>query len=855
MFKVIWDKEINGVLLTTKGNGDVLNVSPRPVYYEELDLLGFNKNWKYPKSNEPLLWALDRRYFYKGEFVAEVKGGNIFDDPTIDIKEIGIGLKLEPIRISEVVERNKKLMFLLEHEAIEFIEQTYRTYSLKKIRKKAKANEDVDWTALAEKIEKNTGVKHAVVKQDCDSFDIMPLDLAKEQNRMLYLNTKIDQFIASFSGGKDSQVALDLVSRVIPPDDFKVMYSDTGMELPPSIEIFNITKHSYNLLYPNLQFILSKNHQNIVDLWNEFGVPSRLHRWCCTVAKTAPLYRLLKNTNGAKRQPNVLVFEGVRAEESNTREKYSRIGKGVKHNNVINARPIFNWNATEIYLYLYERHLPINSGYRKGLTRVGCAICPFSSEWSEFIINKSYPQSIKNYIDIIYNQTDAIGIEKKEKKINYIKEGNWKKRAGGKLNCTNNSRIDFIQIKPQFKAIITNPKEKITEWIKVLGLLNFKVDKDIIRGEILIEKSTVIFSIVTIYNSENTKQIIVFENLKDDPFLISKIKKVLIKTTYCVHCEACEIECPTGALKVEPNVTIDSNKCIHCGCCTDINEKGCLVAKSINISEGNLKITTNMKTSGIDKYSTFGLRERWISQYFNNIDNYFEAGNNDLGTKMVPAFIHWLRDAELLNRNDKIPSEIGNLLKNIYANKLNCVWEIIWINLSYNSNIVKWYVETIEWNRLYLRNELLVMLQDAFQDYGAGTLRNPLGALMNTFDESPLGNILKLGVLRKKGNAIESILKQTSDLISPITVAYSLYKYADNKNRRNFRLSEFYEPDQNHGLYKEFGISKEKLQNLLRTLQENKYGIVQVDLVMGLDNISLREDLDYFEVLKLLIEK
>jgi 3'-phosphoadenosine 5'-phosphosulfate sulfotransferase (PAPS reductase)/FAD synthetase len=85
-------------------------------------------------------------------------------------------------------------------------------------------------------------------------------------------------------------------------------------------------------------------------------VPSRFHRWCCTVAKTAPLYKLLKEINGNGKQPNVLVFEGVRAEESNAREKYARIGKGVKHNNVVNARPIFNWNATEIYLYLFRKN-------------------------------------------------------------------------------------------------------------------------------------------------------------------------------------------------------------------------------------------------------------------------------------------------------------------------------------------------------------------------------------------------------------------------------------------------------------------------------------------------------------------
>ena len=43
--------------------------------------------------------------------------------------------------------------------------------------------------------------------------------------------------------------------------------------------------------------------------------------------KTAPLYRLLKELSGKGRQPNVIAFEGVRAEESSTRATYARIGR------------------------------------------------------------------------------------------------------------------------------------------------------------------------------------------------------------------------------------------------------------------------------------------------------------------------------------------------------------------------------------------------------------------------------------------------------------------------------------------------------------------------------------------------
>ena len=49
MFKVIWDKENNGVRLTmAPPSGEALNVCPRPVFWEELDFLGLNRiGWKY----------------------------------------------------------------------------------------------------------------------------------------------------------------------------------------------------------------------------------------------------------------------------------------------------------------------------------------------------------------------------------------------------------------------------------------------------------------------------------------------------------------------------------------------------------------------------------------------------------------------------------------------------------------------------------------------------------------------------------------------------------------------------------------------------------------------------------------
>ena len=177
MFKVIWDSEYNGVRLTMSSKGDAINVSPRPVFWEELDLLGLNKKgWIYPHVDEPLLWACDRRYFYKGQFVLEVKGGNIFDAPAVIQQEGYEALVLSPVDMEHLRAVNEDTMFIIEHEAMDFINQTYRRY--KNIKEVAKKNPDVDFQQLAHSLGKKTKEEHVVVKEDCDSFDIMPMSKA-----------------------------------------------------------------------------------------------------------------------------------------------------------------------------------------------------------------------------------------------------------------------------------------------------------------------------------------------------------------------------------------------------------------------------------------------------------------------------------------------------------------------------------------------------------------------------------------------------------------------------------------------------------------------------------------------------
>lgn len=844
MFKIIWDKENNGVKLTMKPGDEALNVSPRPVFYEELDVLGLDKKgWIYPKSKEPLLWACDRRYFYKGILVLEVKGGNVYDEPKIEIAPEGQNLSLTPIDMQKLRDDNQETMFLLEHEAMDFIDSTYRKY--KNIKRVTAKNPQIDFQTLAAHQTKRTKKEHVVVREDCDSFDVMPLSEAEKEGKQPVLSSKIDMFISSFSGGKDSEVLLDLVSRVVPSNDLVVIYSDTGYELPSSLALFTEVEKYYKAKYPRLRFELAKNHKPVLYYWDRMGSPSNIHRWCCSVMKTAPLYIDLKKLYGKGRQPHVMSFVGTRADESLRRSHYTKIAKDAKHNNVINVSPILEWNTTEVWMYLLFHNLPFNEAYKQGLGRVGCVTCPFGSEWNDHLCNKLYPKATKPFLDKLTDFAKKSNIKDTHE---YIRKGSWKIRAGGR-GFETKSNVLQVSTFPDFKAVLSYPKENIFEWIKTLGKCAISQKDNEFNVDLRYDKK--IFNLKLIFNDEKSTITISVKNVDNDIVFVSHLRKVLNKATYCVNCELCEVECPTGALSVYPKVKIDAKKCINCHRCLDFHDDGCITANSIKKSEG-IKMDKNKKTT-INRYNNFGFRDKWLNYYLNHYQTYFENDDHGLNVEnQLKPFMNWLRDGGILENTTKEITETGKILASKYNDEPNTVWEIIWINLTHNSEICGWYSNTAAYNRKYTKLELETQLQEDMPQYSASVRKNAFGALQNAFTNSPLGEALQVGrVVKEKNKPV--FLRGTYSDVSLAAVAYSLYKYAENQNRHDLTISELYNENQTDGLYRQFGIDKESLEKKLRTLQEESHHVLSADLNMGLDNINLRDDLTSLDVLKMLL--
>lgn len=774
MYHIKWDKKNNSIILSNKIKIEKRINPPRPVYYQELDLFGFDQYWEYPRSNDPLLWAIGRQYFYKGTHVASLNGGDIYNAPKLDIIHKG---KLEPISIDLLIDKNAKALTTIENESKKFINDIYK------------------------------------------------------KNKNNYL------FGVAFSGGKDSQVILELVSQVIPPDEFITIFTDTEMELPTTYDTVKQTDQFYKKKYDNFRLYVAKQFSPTLDNWDTFGAPSRLHRWCCSVCKTNPYAKFIKeNINSDK---HITVFEGVRREESNKRNKYERFERNRKLNSISNARPILNWNLSEIHLFLIYRNILINPAYRFGLTRVGCIVCPFSSEWSEFIINKMYPEYTKPFLEKIYQSLPIIGVTDPQKQKTYIQKGNWKKRSGGKSLLPIKSNVEVTDKVNELIIEITNPSSNFFEWIKILKPTIKQVD-----GEtyfISTEYNQVIYKFL-VFDKKNSLQISL-KKINNEQVFPSILKKIANKTTFCNRCGACDVECPTNAIKLYPKITIDSKKCIKCLKCISFVDKGCIVAKSRNKSIGGNMASVRVN---LNRYSTFGLRESWLTNFLNEPKNW----NEGLGTEMIPALRHWLIEAELMNK-DKEPEKLRELIQTLPSKRL---WEIIWINLCLNSPICNWYSKLKY--QVWERNSLNEKIFSDFPQYSEGTLKNPVNALINTFDNSDaLSDKLQLGILTKKGRSVKSIYKKGTNNIDPIAIMYLLYRYAEKNGYYDFTLSELYEEDIELTPYRIFGIEKEYLSKILIGLQENTNRIISVEFAANLDNIFLNNDYTSIEILELLLNK
>lgn len=204
-----------------------------------------------------------------------------------------------------------------------------------------------------------------------------------------------------------------------------------------------------------------------------------------------------------------------------------------------------------------------------------------------------------------------------------------------------------------------------------------------------------------------------------------------------------------------------------------------------------------------------------------------------------------MRDAEITDLKNNL-TEQGALMQTIYAENPSLFWEIAFINLSYNSYIVKWFCNNIAPSQTYNAKVIKEEISNQGFSGSISTIGNAATALCDLMKKAPIGVDCQQGVDFGK----EGLCRKEYDDISIEAVAYSIYKFAKEHELSMFRVSDLYKSEEEYGIFKEFRTTKQTLLRKLRTISSENNRVLVAELAMGLDHITLRDDLSPFTVLK-----
>ena len=615
--------------------------------------------------------------------------------------------------------------------------------------------------------------------------EVMGIIIADAKRRIKELYDKdihrCDAEYIAFSGGKDSVALLDLCDQVLPLS-IPVIFSDTDMELPDTYSVWKTVKNRYS----NREFLVARAEKKALENWELFGPPSRTIRWCCSVHKSTPALLILKKRIN-KPTIKVMAFTGVRGDESIGRSHYGDSSDGVKNASQLHRMPILDWGAHELWLYIFTRNLPINNAYKKGLPRVGCIMCPESSDKYEWFINEIYPGLIKPYADVII-KTSSKSFDSVEEQNDFIGSSNWQARKSGvvlKKNITNPvetvSDLSISFQSAEFKRDI------FFEWIKTLG--DVLADRE--TGRLHLKLPHTLDDGIPISYIENPSGDICrfdFRSQGEKESFVPWLRKFFKKAMCCVACRDCEAECPVGAITaVSGMIRIDGEKCIRCHQCYNI-DNACWRFKSMYMATNDQK-----KMTGINRYNNFGLREKgrdlWISTAVEMKEDFFPWNeSHPLGKKMVESASAWFQQSYLYEPKTRKPSVLLSLFEK-FGGTYEIGWDLIWMALANNAVLVKWFVASTEIDHTYTIEELANMMSTKYASLGKSTINGGLAALKDMLTKSPLGGDFAVTNPEMKGRSVIKITRRSKN-VDAIVILFGLYLNAILADRESFTVRE-----------------------------------------------------------------
>lgn len=805
MYAYEWDSSTGGYILTPMPLA--FSKEPRPVYYKELDILGFDKYWDYDKNDSfPYMWAEANNYYYRGRLVAKTKGGSLYTPPELVLIEDPEpeGYPLRFVDIPAMVDKNRQLMEQLVQETIKKIYNTFIEY------------------------------------QD-----------------------KVDVFYVAFSGGKDSVVALDLVQRALPHNCFKVLFGDTGMEFPDTYE--TVEKIKQICAEEKIEFLQAKSKLKPENTWQIFGPPAVTIRWCCSVHKTTPQIMQLREV---LQKPDFtgMAFTGVRGDESLSRSEYDAISYGGKHSGQYSCHPILEWNTAELFLYIYENGLTFNNAYKKGNTRAGCLVCPMSQGKHDYMKYKNYPDDTDSFINKII--TTSGKNFSKENYDRFVEQGYWRTRKSGReLNFGHDKHV-FEIVKGQNVITVQKKNEYWKEWAKTIGQVTSLGDGEF---SIAYEGKSYAIRTISTQEGGEQFTFPNIENSKSDIKFLSLFKSVIIKSVYCVNCGYCAAECKSGCIDMANGVHISNQckHCFSChdiySHCLRYNSiKNRIGAKvmtgldryySFGIKENWLRVYFDYE----------GTSSFWKSDGDGEVPN----KKKDAFLNFVKDAGLVDEDKSLKGKEYKYikykPNKFAEKMFSLGVDD-ESMWAYLMCNLVYaeDSEEFRWFIKNIPFSETSTPESIKLRLDEVMENDKSGLgKRNICDALKSFLIKTPFGKKLGLGSVIDYEEKVSSNGRETITLNYFVrgswknpdekVILYALYKFAEAcGNYRQFTLTRLLDTSvESAGISPTqiFGLNRETMEKILNGLTFNYPDLIEARFTLGLDNITLKSDKTANEIL------
>lgn len=259
------------------------------------------------------------------------------------------------------------------------------------------------------------------------------------------------EIILTTSMGKDSKLTDYLLNKAT-NKNYRKIFNNTTLDCA---DVYKEVKQ-----YKDIE-IVNPNSEPFYRLMRQWGTPSRFARWCCSIFKEGSTVDYLSDVD------KVLFMYGMRNEESSTRSNYGDevVNPQWTNPNWIGCLPIRKWTELELWLYTIHNNIHINSKYKKGYSRVGCAIaCPYYTK-STWILDKYwYKSQYDRFHKIIEND--------------FITNEKW-----CRMNCT----LDEYHLNWNGGQIRKNPTDKvIDEFMQYKGFNNRELAKQYFQKKCMI---------------------------------------------------------------------------------------------------------------------------------------------------------------------------------------------------------------------------------------------------------------------------------------------------------------------------------------------------------------------------------